>query len=366
MALNASAPHGGNVHAAARELKRPIGSLLDFSASINPLGPSPQAVRAYKQSLGLIGHYPDPDCTALKTALASRLAMPTASITIGNGSSELIHALPRALNTRHALIVGPTFSSYASAVELAGGGCSFLFARRTECYRPPLEGVLRSIREDRKKRRPIDTVFLCNPNSPTGRLCDARLLSEVIHAARRAGVWLVLDETFIEYCPEQSMLKHLPACSRLILLRSFTKFYALPGIRVGYAIASRQVITDLQRHLPAWSVNSAAQLAAVAALHDHRHAARSLKYMDRARTRLLNQLSTVAGVTVIPTCCNFLLLELSTAESRIAVVGLLRRKGILVRDCSNVPGLTPRSIRVAIRSRADNDRFVSAIKRVAS
>lgn len=366
MALKVSAQHGGNVYAAARELKRSIDSLLDFSASINPLGPSPHAVRALKQSIALIGHYPDPDCAALKTALASHLSMPRASITVGNGSSELIYALPRTLNTRHALIVGPTFSSYASSVKLAGGACSFLYACRTENYRPPLEQVLRSIRAGRRKGRPIDTVFVCNPNSPTGQACDIPLLTEVIHAVMRAGVWLVLDETFIEYCPGQSMLKHLPACSRLVILRSFTKFYALPGIRVGYAVASRQVTADLQRHLPAWSVNSAAQSAAAAALRDRKHAERSFTYMVDARKLFLRQLSGVRGVTMLPTHCNFLLLEFASAPIRFAMIRSLRREGILVRDCSNVPGLTPRSIRVAIRSRADNHRFVSAIKRLAS
>lgn len=362
MAVKASVLHGGNVHAAARELKRPISSLLDFSASINPLGPSPRAVRALKQSIALVCHYPDPDCTGLKTALASHLRLAATSIVVGNGSSELIQVLPRALNTRHALIVGPTYASYASAVQLAGGSCSFLMASRIENYRPPLERVLRFLKADRKGKPPVDTVFLCNPNSPTGQVCDARLLTEVIGAVRRARVWLVLDETFIEYCPQQSMLKHLPVCPRLVLLRSFTKFYALPGIRVGYAVGSRQVTANLQRYLPAWSVNSAAQMAAAAALSDRRHAERSLRYMADARRLFLSRLSGVRGVTALPTHCNFLLLEFPNARIRTATIRSLRRKGILVRDCSNVPGLTEKTIRVAIRSRTDNVRFLSAIK----
>ncbi len=366
MAVRPPALHGGNVYAAARELRQPVDALLDFSASINPLGPSPCAVRALKQAIALIGHYPDPDCTDLKTALASRLRVSTASITIGNGSSELIQVLPRVLNTRHALIVGPTFSSYASAVELGGGACSFLLASRRENYRPPLERILRSFIIHRKKGRPVDTVFLCNPNSPTGQLCDSRELVRVVRTACDEGVWVVLDETFIEYCPAQSMLKLLSACPRLVILRSFTKFYALPGLRVGYAIASRAVTAGLQRWLPTWSVNSAAQLAAVAALCDHRHAARSLTYMDSERKRFLRKLSGLRGVTPIPTHCSFVLLELPTAKSRIASIRSLRQKGILVRDCSTIRGLTPRTIRVAVRSRNENDRFVSAIKALVS
>lgn len=363
MALKRSARHGGNVYAAARELNKPVSAILDFSASINPLGPSRNAIRALKKNVPLIAHYPDPDCTGVRQALASHLRVPQDRIVIGNGSTELIHVIPRALGIRHALIVGPTFSEYACAVRQAGGKCSMLFAARANNYRPPLDELIERFRSGRTRRPSIDAVFLCNPNSPTGRLCEPAELRRVIRAVGRAGSWMILDETFVDYCEEQSMLAMMPAYPRLILLRSFTKFYALPGLRIGYAIGSRAVAANLRRHVPAWTANTMALLAAEAALKDHRHARRSLAYMNRERERFVDKLSRLSGLRLFPSQCNFLLLEFPLVQSKESAVMDCRRKGILVRDCASVPGLTRRTIRIAIRTTRDNDRLVRVLER---
>ena len=192
--------HGGNVHAAARELRRPIGSILDFSASINPLGPSPKAVRALVNAAHLVQHYPDPDCDSLKRAIERRWHIAPERIVVGNGSTELIAVIPRALSIRSAVIVGPTYAEYVRAVGHAGGRISMVMAKKEEEYRPPLEQVLRRLSRQRRARPAIDAVFICHPNSPTGRPCRPQDLHALFGAAERAGVWVVLDESFIEYC----------------------------------------------------------------------------------------------------------------------------------------------------------------------
>lgn len=358
--------HGGDVYAAARELGRGLHRLLDFSASINPLGPSPAALRAIAGAGQLLQHYPDPTCWDLRQALAAYWQRPSEEFLIGNGSTELIHLLPMALQIRRLLVIGPTFSEYGAAMTRCGGQVSMVTADRTDGYRAPLEKVFASthdIGQTGRARPPIDALLLCNPNSPTGYVCDAAAVRKLARLAARRGLWFLVDETFAEYCDDASILsKALPV--RTIVLRSFTKFYGLPGLRVGYVVAKSHVIKRIGAHQPPWSVNMLAQRAAVAALQDVRHARLSLRFMERERARLLKGLERLSGCSAFPSAANFILMELPVGHKAEAAVAALRRQGILIRDCSQVPGLNARSVRVAVRTRADNDRLLQALSTV--
>jgi threonine-phosphate decarboxylase len=356
--------HGGDVHAASRELQRDVDRLIDFSASINPLGPSPAVWRAITQSRHSLQHYPDPECWALRQTLASRWQRLPEHITVGNGSSELIHALPLALGLRHLLVIGPTFSEYAAAMTRSGGQVTMVLAKREEDYLPPLDHALRLIRASggsRRGRRAIDAVVLCNPNSPTGQACEAKAVMQMARAAERHLLWMIVDESFAEYCEEGSILSRMTAFTRVIVLRSLTKFYGLPGLRVGYAVSQGRVARQLRRQQPPWSVNAIAQVAAVAALNDAGHAQRSLGFMARERTRFAALLGELPGCVVFPSHANFILMELPVGWPARNVTTLLRRKGLLIRDCSTVPGLHSRCVRVAVRTRRENDRLVNAL-----
>lgn len=353
--------HGGNVHAAARELRRPIGSILDFSASINPLGPSPKAVRALVDAAQFVQHYPDPDCVSLKRAIERRWHISPERIVVGNGSTELIDVIPRALSIRSAVIVGPTYAEYGRAVGHAGGRTSMVMAKKEEAYRPPLEQVLHELSRQRRARPAIDAVFICHPNSPTGRPCRPQDLHALFGAAARAGAWVIVDESFIEYCDALTCVPQLLAHSCLLILRSFTKFYGLPGLRIGYSLSSPRVAELLKRHLPPWSVNMVAQRAAEAALVDDRHAGRCLAHVGRERARVATRLSSLYGLTVIPSSANFLLIELPRLFLASAITAELRRRGMLIRDCSSTEGCTARMVRIAVRAKPDNDRLLAAL-----
>ena len=361
MAVNQAPIHGGNVHAAARELRRPIGSILDFSASINPLGPSSRAVRALLDAASLLEHYPDPDCVSLKRAIERRCNIAANRVVVGNGSTELIDIIPRALSVRSALIVGPTYGEYARAVRQAGGRTTMVLAKKGDGYGPPLEEVIHRLLRQRRGQAAIDAVFICHPNSPTGRPCGHEDLNRLFKTADRAGVWVVVDESFIEYCNALSCQPQLPLYSRLILLRSFTKFYGLPGLRIGYSLSSPLVAIQLRRYQPPWSVNMVAQRTAEAAVTDRSHARRCLAYVTRERARMAKRLSSLDGLTVIPSCANFLLIELPKPFLSRAVTANLRRLGLLIRDCSTVEGCTKRMIRIAVRTKQDNDRLFAAL-----
>ena len=364
MVVKETCGHGGNVYAAARDLRRSVKTVLDFSASINPLGPSPDVGRALAAGARLIDHYPDPDCVSLRGALASRWKLSPEHFVIGNGSTELIDLIPRALRLRSALIVGPTFSEYADALHRAGARSRTVFAMRSDGYRPPVEEVICYARLRGKKGQPPDAIFLCNPNSPTGQVYDRNELMSIIKKAGRLRTWIILDETFVEYCDECSMLPWLSQYPRLILLRSFTKFYALPGLRIGYSVSSPRTAAVLRQAQPPWSVNALAQRAAEIAMRDRVHTRRSLRYLRLERERLVDELSSIPGLILFPSRANFLLLELPKPHRARVVAAELRRQGLLIRDCSRVPGLTNRMIRVAVRARGENDRLIASFAKI--
>lgn len=358
--------HGGDVYAASRELGRDVTELIDFSASINPLGPSPKVWRAITGARHLVPHYPDPECWDLRQALASRWRVEPARILIGNGSIELIHALPRALKIDHLLLVQPTFSEYAASMARAGGCVTTVCADRDEQYALPIDRLCRLLERPTKGSRAFDGILLCNPNSPTGQACGADDVMKLARAARRRGVWLIVDETFADYCPERSILPPASSWSRVVVLRSLTKFYGLPGLRLGYAVAAPTVIRQLRSELPPWSVNAMGQVAALAALHDTAHAKKSLQFVLKERTRMAKELAGLPGCTLFPAHANFLFMELPRGWHGGKLTEQLRRKGLLIRDCSSVPGANRRSVRIAVRPRQDNDQLLKVLSRVLS
>lgn len=356
--------HGGNVYAASRELGREVRRLIDFSASINPLGPSPHVWRAIAQARRLITHYPDPDCWELRHALARCWQRQPEEIVVANGSTELIDVFPRALKIRHLVIVQPTFSEYERSMARAGGRVITVYAKEREQYAQPIEDLCQLLEKRRSESDPIDGVLLCNPNSPTGQACTVKDLLRLADIAQRRKVWLIIDEAFADYCSDRSLLSSAASWSRLVVLRSLTKFYALPGLRVGYAVAKPAAIEAFRRLMPPWSVNVMGQMAALAAMHDSAYVRKSIRFMARERERFGTMLAALPGCSVIPTHANYFFVELPRGWHAREVSAQLRGEGLLIRDCSSVPGANSRSIRLAVRSQDENDCLIQCLARL--
>lgn len=353
--------HGGNLYRAARERGCRPSDLVDFSASINPLGPSLSILRLLRKSQWTLRHYPDPEAHDLVQALSKRSGLNSAYYLIGNGSMELLYLLPIALAITEALIIGPTFSEYERAVSRAGGRCTHLSAVRTDEYRPPIEEALDLIRAGKPR---FDAVFLCNPNNPTGRVIAKGDLLNFVAALVDRRIWTIIDESFIEFAAEHSILQELSNHPQLLVLRSFTKFYAIPGLRIGYLAGQPGVIEQVRRRQPPWSVNALAQAAALAGLKDATYRRKSLSLISEERTRLSQALSAMLDFHVFPSEANFLLVELPASVRSSDVVERLRDRGLLVRDCSTISGLTERMIRIAIRTPRENDRLLRTIEAI--
>ena len=350
--------HGGNVYKFAREQRIPVGRILDFSASINPLGPPATGMRAISSALKQIVHYPDPDCWQLKQKLAQACAVNPEMILVGNGSTELIHLLPRALTIASTLVLGPTFEEYAHALTEAGSSVQYVHATHEEKFRPPLHETLRQLSD---KRARFDAVYLCHPNNPTGQVLNRLAMRELAEAAARRRSWLIVDEAFIDYCPAQSVMPMLHEYPHMIVLRSLTKFYAMPGLRVGYLVGASKVVELVKDRQSPWSVNSLAQEVSLAVLGDHAYAAKSRIYMKSERSRFMRGLRSLQGLRVYPSTANFVLLGLPATTTAAEVTDRLAVERILVRDCSTMPGLTSQMIRVAIKTEKDNRRLLAVL-----
>ncbi len=348
-------PHGGEVYHLARTLGLHPRDLLDFSANINPLGFPPAIPEVIAQTLGNIVHYPDQNCLELRQELAVYHGLAPDQILVGNGSTELLYLTARALAPRRALIVAPAFSEYEQALAAARVPVDFqvtIDAHNFTLTAPP-------------DPRGADLVFLANPASPSGALLPPELLLETAARLTEAGVHLLLDEAFIDFVEEASLKTRLAQFPHLLLLRSFTKFFGIPGMRLGYLLAAPALIRRLAAVQEPWSVNTLAQAMGQACLKDHDFMVRSRALVSRERQYLLNGLQSLPGLAPLPGAVNYLLVKITSPEWTAATLqkALLSRK-IIVRDAANFRGLDERFFRLAVRRREENQRLLQTLEQL--
>lgn len=346
--------HGGRREEAARRYGIPKEELLDFSASINLLGPSPDALTAIRAATVDIHYYPEESSTEFARLVAEYLGVFSDEIVPGNGSIEAIYWLAAVIRPRRVLIVEPTFSEYRRACESVGASCDAFPLREEDGF---------AFDADRLNPDGYDLVFLCNPNNPTGYLVPVDEVAALWRRCRSAGAGLVVDEAFIDFAgPEQSILS-FGASEDLYVLRSFTKSHALAGLRLGCLVAEADFASRMRSIMPPWNVNSFALAAGGASLKDWDYMPRSRRENSSARSRLFADIDGLPGIEPLPSEANFLLCRLSGAGSA-ELADSLGRQGILVRDCRSFPGFGERYIRVAVRSERENYQLLSAIRKV--
>ncbi len=346
--------HGGNIRRLAEVSGLPPKELLDFSANINPLGP-PEWVRSLIGSqLSAIVHYPDPDSSLLKASIANRYGVRKEEVLVGNGSSEIIYLLPRALPFARALIPVPSYTDYGKAVALAGKPVEKIFLPEERAFQLDLS-LLHS------KIQGGEIVFIGQPNNPTGLLVDPNALRAL--ALEHRSTLFVIDEAFLDFVLEgESLIFNRPP--NVIVLRSLTKFYAIPGLRLGFAIGEQEITQKMKRAMPPWSVNAIAQAVGERALKDESYALQTRTLIQEEREFLLNELESLADFKVYPGRANFLLVRLDRKDmDASALAKRLLSSGIAIRVCANFDGLDRRFFRIAVRSREENLKLLEGLKR---
>ena len=349
--------HGAQYAEAARALGARPDGFLDFSANINPLGPPAAALAAAAEALRAeIGNYPDLHYRELRAALASHLEVSPGTVLPTNGGAEALFLATRVAaeesGRKKALILEPTFSEYAAAARAAGLEAVRVVARREPSgFRLDLAALDRALEDSRD----VGLVFLCNPNNPTG---DAVSRGEVLRVARRvreAGAVLVVDEAFADFAPHLSIASEVD--DAIFVARSFTKFFAIPGLRLGCLVASD--VGRARAFQPSWPVNAVAAAAGIAAAQEPAFARATLAEVKLGRRELLRALGELPGITPYPGAANFLLVR--------GPQGLpeeLAKRGVLVRGCEPFHGLGPGFFRVAVRRAKENERLVQTLRNV--
>ncbi len=349
--------HGGNVYAFARTLGVEPEDILDFSASINPLGFPRSARSAYRQALAKVVHYPEPYSESLTLALVDYHKLDPSAILVGNGSTQLIHLCARTLAPRRTLLVAPLFSEHEAAFRATGATVDY-FLLRPPSFALVQEQLARTLADGSH-----DTLVLTNPNSPTGTLTERAQLEELARMCRKTKTRLLVDETFIDWQEEESIKQSAVRNQHVILFRSLTKFFALPGLRVGYLIAHPTIINHMKARLEPWSVNTVAQEVGKACLQDQQFIERSRTFLVCEREWLCSRLRALSGLHVFPSQANFLLAQLLRQDMTARdLADHLAQHQLLIRACDNFVGLGKQFFRVAVRTRKENLRLLKALR----
>lgn len=344
--------HGGDVYSARQKMKQ---EPLDFSANINPMGMPPGAVRAAADALQQCTQYPDPLCRELRAALAAYEGIPAEQIVCGNGAADLIFRIVAATHPQRALLLEPTFAEYEQALRSMDCSIAYFPLQESEGFVLP-EAFLQQLTPE------INLLFLCNPNNPTGRTVSPALLQEIWKRCEEAGILLVVDECFNEFLehPEQNTLKDvLETGANAVILKAFTKSFAMPGLRLGYGLCGNR---DLAERIfscgQPWGVSIPAQAAGVAALQEQGYLERMRRLIQTERRWLSENLARL-GLCVFPSEANYILFR---TETEISLRERMEQRGVLIRACGNYRGLDDRYYRIAVRGHDENERLIAALK----
>ncbi len=335
--------HGGNIYEVNKI------DIIDFSANINPLGLPTRIKKTIYNNFDKILHYPDPAARNITRKIAKYWEIDEENILLGNGSVELIYLITSTYKPKTTLVPVPTFSEYERAAKSAKSKIRFLRLKEKEGFKLNLSHVGNT-----------DIAFFCNPNNPTGNL----ILENSVAVKNLA----VVDEAFMDFLPNQknhTLIWKATKSKKIIILRTLTKFFALPGLRMGYLIAHKNIINKLRQNLPPWNTNSLAQIAAEQILNDKNYINKTYKLIKKERKFLFEQLAEISGLRPYPSVTNFLLIKIEREDiTSKSLKELLIKKGILIRDCGNFRNLNDKYIRVAIRSHKENLKLLNALKEV--
>lgn len=354
--------HGGNIYRLSEDLKMAERDIIDFSASINPLGVSKKVKAALKRDIKYLCNYPDPETVRLREYIGRHNNISPEMVLCGNGSTELIYLIARALRPEMVLIHAPAFSEYERACRMMSNELGVMsyeldmknnFDIRPDDFIKVIEDMMGTGH---------NAAFLCNPNNPTGRLLKRDEVLKIAETAKRVRCHLIVDEAFIDFCPEHTVINEVQNNPYLIVLRSVTKFYALPGLRIGYGVFPLHLIGILKEYKEPWNVNSLAERAAIAALKDRKYREETFRVISEEKQFLKQGLKKL-GIEFLDSCANFYLLKIENAGD---IYQALKARGILVRDCSNFKGLDGTYIRVAVKSHKENVRLIKGLSGLLS
>ena len=344
--------HGGDIYSSKVK--------YDFSVNVNLLGIPRKAKIAGKKALKNAVHYPDQKCSGLRKALSEKLGIPEDFLCFGNGASELISAFVRASRAKTALLLAPSFSGYKAALDSSEIQAEYYFLDEKNGF-----AFFGRDKENLKSKilsKKYGILMITTPNNPNGKLISPNYIEEIAQACKKSGTWLLIDECFMALSGRNfSFIKKIGKLKNAAVLRAFTKTFALPGVRLGYIVAQKATAEKVQRELPEWNVSGIAQETGLACLSEEKYLLRAARLIEKERKFLFRKLEDF-GFTVFDSDVNFILFK---SEKIFDLKERLLEKEILIRDCSDYKGLEKGFYRIAVKSRGENRKLVSALGYVA-
>lgn len=345
--------HGGDIY------QHPVR--CDFSANINPYGMPERVREVLRRSVDGWSCYPDPECRELIQKLSSFHQVPAAAVCCGNGAVDLIYRIVQITRPVRALVPAPTFSEYEQALLGAGCEVEYFYLSADRNFVPDWDGLLKRLSPR------LDLLFFCNPNNPTGIPMAKEKMRELAQACRKNNILLVVDECFCDFLDaprHYSLLSDIGRFPQLLVLKAFTKTYAMAGLRLGYGISTDcDLIRQLRRSGPPWSVSLPAQQAGTAALKEHGYLARTIPLIAGQRGLLKQGLARL-GYQVYASQANYIFFKVPGPEPCGRLGELLKARGILIRDCSNYRGLTGGYYRIAVKTAPENQFLLETLKEI--
>lgn len=362
--------HGGDIAEICSINSLDPATALDFSANINPLGYPLDIEESVHANINTILHYPDPHCRRLRKRLADKYHCSESNIVVGNGSTELFYLIPRAVPAQQGMVFQPTFTEFTRSLKCARIPVKNIVCNDNNLFRIDLkrvDGRDSGQHEHMPGRLPdsyTNIIFICNPNNPTGHLTRREDILDL--AGDMPTSLVVVDEAFMEFVTDSdrfSVMQSAAEIENLIVVRSLTKLYGIPGIRLGFLVAHRNIVKLLLSYKEPWSVNSIAQSIGDAALRDGDFVIRSREYTARERRFLYRELSAVNGLAPFEPSVNFILVKIvKEGMTASTLFDRLIKSGIIIRDCTNFVSLSDKYIRLAVRRREENVRLLDAIR----
>ncbi|OQY59364.1 MAG: hypothetical protein B6245_07125 [Desulfobacteraceae bacterium 4572_88] len=342
--------HGGNIYDMARQLGCATWDIIDMSSNVNPLGPPLGLADFLRAHMDAILALPQVDSREMVKIFADRHNIDASLVLAGNGTTQFIYTIPKALETKKACILGPTYADYADACAMHGRYHEYLISHEDSDFKMDMDHI-------QKGTHGFDTVFICNPNNPTGVLIPGDDLEKLCRS--QPDTYFVIDESYLPFADDSdrhSMLNR--RLSNVVVLNSMSKIFRVPGLRIGFLIASEKIIEKFERHVLPWSVNSLAQLA-VSYLMERKSGTDAFVENTRAflaaeRKGLGESLRTISDMRLFPSTTSFILIRLPENQRAEEVCAHFARKRTLIRNCANFAGLSDRFIRISLKTRENN------------
>jgi threonine-phosphate decarboxylase len=349
--------HGGNIYDLAQQLACRPSDIMDMSSNMNPLGPPPDLVVFLKKNINTMAALPEVDANRTVNMFAERYRIAPEQVLAGNGTTQFIYSIPRILNTKKALIFGPTYADYADACAVHHIPYDYATANASVSFNHDIQAASKQINGH-------DTVFICNPNNPTGNIIPATDLKQLCNS--HGHVNFVIDESYLMFADQSGTRSMIgSALPNVMILNSMSKFFTIPGLRIGFLISSPKIINKFRPYLLPWSVNSLAQTAVQYLMEQRAQVEKftenTIKFIAREKHILFETFKNSSVIKLFPSTTGFILAELYGNLTADSLCNHLAQDRILIRNCDNFSGLSDRFVRFSLKTDDINRRFAKKL-----